>query len=73
MLEIDDSMVAKENANRKDQLDSMLEEEKRENEVRTGPKSSNDNLNNDWCHYKHAIDNDNIFYSPLLDAHEEKP
>ena len=48
MLEIDDSMVAKENAARKDQLDSMLEEEKRENEVRTGPSRSNDNLNKDW-------------------------
>ena len=73
MLEIDDSMVAKENAARKDQLDSMLEEEKRENEVRTDPKSSDDNLHKDWCYYKHAIDNDNIFYSSLLDAHEEKP
>ena len=47
MLEIDDSMVAKENAARKDQLDSMLEEEKRENEVRTDPKSSDDNIHKD--------------------------
>ena len=34
MLEIDDSALAKENANRKDQLDSMLEEDKRQDEVR---------------------------------------
>ena len=47
MLEIDDSMVAKENAARKDQLDSMLEEEKRENEVRTDPSQSDDNVRKD--------------------------